>query len=166
MRRWWCVPVLLMVLLAGCRPAKNAEPKAVEFSCKMQATYRDLAVEATLTRYGAGTLALEFEQPDTLRGLTARWDGEAVTLSLYGMEFTAELSSVPESALGREIVAVLDAALRGEGELRRENGVLTLRGNTSDGAYTATFDAESGMPRTLSVPHLPLEVRFSEWDGK
>ena len=165
MRRWWCALAVLAVLFTGCRPVKQAEPKVVEFSCKMEAVYRDLAVEATLTRYGAGTLVLDFEQPDTLRGLTARWDGEAVTLSLYGLEFTADLPSLPEQALGTELVAVLDAALRGEGELHRENGTLTLRGHTSGGEYSAVFDAESGLPLSLSMPQLPLEVRFAEWNN-
>ena len=164
MRRWWCVLAALMLLLTGCRPAKYAQPQTVDFSCNIEATYRDLAVEATLTRYGAGTLVLAFEQPDTLRGLTARWDGEAVTLSLYGLEFTADLPSVPESALGNELVAALDAALRGEGEQQCENGVLTLCGSTSSGEFTATFDAESGLPLTLSMPQVLLTVRFSEWN--
>lgn len=161
MRRLWCVLVAVVLLVAGCRPSA-AEPQSAEFSCTVEATYRELNVKGTLTRYGAGTLALAFDEPETLNGLTVRWDGEAITLSLHGLEFTADAASVPESALGTEIVAALDAALRGEGERREAGGVLTVNGSGPNGAYTLTFDAQSGVPLALSVPSLPLTVTFSE----
>ena len=64
----WMVLVVLC-LTTGCRgSAPAAEPVGEQFTCTIQALYRDLAVEGTLTRATAGTLTLEFDKPDTLNG--------------------------------------------------------------------------------------------------
>ncbi len=167
MRRAACIVVCLLVLLTGCSGSKPAaDPVSEGFSCTVQAVYRDMTVAGTLTREAAGTLTLAFTEPDTLSGLTARWDGETVTLSMYGLEFSVDPATVPESALGEEIIAAFDTALRGEGERTTEDGKLVITGNGSNGAYTLTFDAETGVPLSLSVPSLPLSATFSDFERK
>ena len=160
MRRLAGLALCAILLLTGCRSQQAAEPVSHDFSCTVQAVYRELAVEGTLTRTSAGTLTLVFSEPPTLDGLTARWDGETVTLSMYGMSFSVDPAAVPESALGEELLAAFDSALRGEGEQRIENGKRIVSGNGANGAYTLVFDAASGVPLSLSVPSLPLTATF------
>ena len=149
---------------AGCAPKTQAPPVTTDFSCRIQANYGDMAVTGELTRHSAGTLELTFSQPDTLDGLTALWDGETVTLQMYGLSFSVDPASVPESALGEELIAVLDAALRGESQGRQENGNMVFEGQGKNGAYTLICNGESGYPVSLTVPSLPLYAEFSEFE--
>ena len=155
----WCLCVVL--LFSGCAVKKPVtEPISEGFTCAVKATYRDIPVQATLTRDAAGTLKLEFHEPATLNGLTACWNGENVTLSMYGLSFAVDPSTVPESALGEELLSVFDTVRRGEGERNEKDGILTVRGNGENGDYTAAFDSETGYPLSLSVPALPLTAEF------
>lgn len=164
MRRLAVLVLGLVMVLTGCRSAApTADPVGEGFTCAVKATYRDLAVSGTLSREAAGMLTLSFDEPETLAGLTARWDGETVTLSMYGLSFSVDPDTVPEGALGEELIAAFDAALRGEGERAVDDGVLTVAGTGQNGAYTLTFDAATGAPLSLSVPALPLTATFSEF---
>ncbi len=156
---WWLCG---MVLLTGCAAKRpSTEPVSEGFTCTVQATYRDIPIQATLSREAAGALTLEFHEPATLNGLTACWNGEEVTLSMYGLSFSVDPATVPESALGEELLAVFDTVRRGEGEHNTENGTLTVNGNGENGEYTVVFNAETGYPISLSVPSLPLMAEFS-----
>ncbi len=157
------VAVLLMVLITGCRSSKTAEPVGSGFSCRIQADYKDMDVEGTLVRQTAGMLKITFSAPETLAGTTALWDGETVVLEMGGMSFSVDPSTVPESALGEEIVAVLDAAIRGEGDRHEEDGKLIISGSGSNGKYELACDAKTGVPVSLSVPAIPLFATFSEF---
>ncbi len=165
MRR--CVALIVAVLLlsaTGCRQSAGAsDPIGSGFSCRIQAQYKELDVAGVLERQNAGMLRLTFSAPETLEGLCAVWDGESVTLSFEGLEFSVDPDSVPESALGEEIVAVLDAAIRGEGDRREEDGQLIISGTGANGRYELICDAATGEPLSLSVPSLPLAVTFSEF---
>lgn len=149
--------------LAGCRAGKTtAEPVGDRFTCRVEAAYQSMKVAGKLTRRAAGTLELAFSEPDSLAGVTALWDGETVRLELEGMSFSVDPATVPESALGEELIAVLDAAARGDGSRTQEDGRLVVRGTGSNGDYVLTCDPETGVPQTLSVPGIPLTVTFSE----
>ncbi len=161
MRRWaigWLIVVALVG--CGCAPKDKVAPQTAELACRFTARYRDLTVAGTLARYGAGTLSLTFSEPATLKDVTAVWDGQQVTLSLYGMSFSTDPAAIPESALGQELVAVLDTAARGEGEARTDGDTLVLEGTVSGKDYALVCDGESGVPLSLSVPALPLTAQF------
>ncbi len=160
-----CVMGLWLLTMTGCRRAKPAaEPVGAFFSCRVQAEYRDMAVEGTLEREAAGTLAVTFSQPETLAGLRACWNGETVELSWHGLSFSMDPDTVPEGALGEELLAVWDATVRGEGERTRQNGNTVIAGEGANGRYELVCDAETGWPLSLSVPALPLQATFSQWE--
>lgn len=155
---------VLMLLVTGCRQlTQTAEPVGVDFTCRIQADYKDMDVEGTLIRQTAGMLKLTFSAPESLAGMTAVWDGESVGLEMNGLSFSVDPATVPESALGEEIVAVLDAAIRGDGERTQEDDKLIIRGNGNNGAYELVCDAQTGVPLSLSVPSIPLSVTFSNF---
>lgn len=162
-RRLGALLAVMLTVMVGCHPqTPRVQPNTAEFTCDIRAAYKELAVAGSLTRHSAGTLELKFTEPSTLDGLTAVWDGETVTMHLYGLSFTADPTSIPESGLGQELVAVLDAALRGEGEREiGEGGTVVLTGETAAGAYTLVCDGNSGYPLSLSVPALPLSAEFN-----
>jgi hypothetical protein len=155
--------LLLVLCLFGCRRSVTATPPvSTDFSCNFKATYRELSVAGTLTRRSAGTVSLSFTEPETLNGLTASWDGDAVTLSLLGLQYTVSPESIPEAALGEELLAVFDAALRGEGKTEQDKAVTTFTGTYNNQTYTYRYDTKSGAPLSLIVPALPLSVTFNE----
>ncbi len=155
---------LLTLLLTGCQQeTPSADPVGSGFTCQIQADYKELDVKGTLERQGAGMLKLTFSAPESLAGMSALWDGESVHLELSGMSFSVDPATVPESALGAEITAVLDAAIRGEGERTQEGDKLIVRGSGNNGAYELVCDAYTGAPLSLSVPALPLSVTFSNF---
>ena len=157
------IVILLALMLAGCDQTPAAEPVGSGFTCRIQAEYKDLDVKGVLVRQSAGTLKLEFSAPESLAGMTALWDGDSVELQMNGMSFSVDPATVPESAMGEEIVAVLDAAVRGEGDRTQKDGKLFVCGNGNNGAYELVCDAETGQPLSLSVPSLPLTVTFSDF---
>lgn len=151
------------ILLTGCNRSKvTAQPLAVDFTCTFRAQYKELVAGGTLTRGTAGTLSLDFTQPQTLDGVGADWDGESVKLRYMGVTFKADESAIPESALGEQLVKTFDAALRQEGTREQENGKITVTGTANNAAYTYVYDAQTGHPLSLSVPSLPLTVTFSD----
>lgn len=160
-RRLFAVCLLVCLLLTGCRRQPAVEPLGLDFTCDFRAQYNDLAAAGTLTRHTAGTLKLDFSEPETLKGLSAEWDGESVTLHYLGLTYSVDPKKLPESALGEQLIAAFDAALRGEGTSEESNGKVTVTGSVSGAAYTFIYDKQSGAPLSLAVPSIPLSVTFS-----
>ena len=163
MRRLWIWLGVMIIGLAGCAPKKAAPPQTINFSCAIRATYDNMTVAGTLTRYTAGTLKLAFTEPQTLDGLTVSWDGELVTLEMMGLTYQVDPDDVPESALGKEVIAILDAAMRDEMQGVVEDGKQIFESAGDNGAYQLVCDAETGYPLSLRVPDLNLQAEFSDF---
>lgn len=158
-RRIAVLCVLLCFLCIACRPIQPSDPLSVDFSCDFRAEYQSLTVAGTLTRHTAGTLQLTFTEPETLRDVSADWNGENVSLRYMGLSFSAD--ALPERALGDQLIHAFDAAFSGEGEREQNDETVTLNGTSSGKPFTYIYDSESGKPLSLSVPSLPLTVTFS-----
>ncbi len=163
MRRLWVWLSIVIIGLTGCAPQKAAPPQTTNFSCAIRATYDRMTVAGTLTRYTAGTLQLAFTEPATLDGLTVSWDGELVTLGMRGLTYQVDPDDVPESALGNEVIAILDAAMRSELKGVVEDGKQIFDSVGKNGEYQLVCDAETGVPLSLSVPDLGLYAEFSDF---
>lgn len=151
--------VCFSLVLAGCSKPEPAPPRTANFTCSFTAHYQDLTVGGTLTRYTQGTLTLDFTEPETLRDVRALWDGEQMKVQYHGITFDIDDADIPETALGKQLVTALDNALNATGE--RNHDTVTVNGSVDGTAYTYTYAADSGLPLSLSVPSLPLEVTFS-----
>ncbi len=165
-RRFSALCLSLLLLCTGCRPKQTAEPVAVDFTCEFRAQYNDLTATGTLTRRTAGTLLLEFSEPETLNGLSAEWDGEKVTLKYLGLSYDVDPHKLPENALGEGLLSAFDTALRGEGERKEADGKVTLNGLSGTSTYTYVYDATSGAPLSLVIPSIPLTVTFTNVQTK
>ena len=163
MRRLWALLGIIMIGLTGCSPKKAAPPQTTNFSCAIRATYNDMTLAGTLTRYTAGTLQLTFTEPETLDGMTVSWDGELIMLEMMGLTFNVDPADVPESALGNEVIAILDAAMRSELQGVVQDGKQIFDSTGENGNYQLVCDAETGYPLSLSVPRLGLYAEFSDF---
>lgn len=161
MKRWLvAIAAFALLCTVGCGLRRPREARVADFSCRIEATMGDLSLSGTLTRYTAGTLELAFDKPEMLKGLTALWDGNVVTLQMLGLEFDVDPASVPESALGNEIVGVLDQVLKAEVEGKTKGETLVFEGTLNGHAYTLVCNGESGLPQSLSMPARDLYAKF------
>lgn len=158
------VLALTLTLFSSCRRSSTPEqPVTSGFSCGIRAEYGDMIVKGQLERTAAGTLKIDVEEPETIRGLSMEWSGgQNVKLKLHGLSFDVSPDSVPQSAVGSAILGALDSAVSGardNGQLT-ENGVLT-KGVAAGGEYELLSDPETGALLSLSVPSASLKVEFS-----
>lgn len=159
-----CLPLLLLV---GCNrtEAPRTAPVTNGFSCDFTGNLGDMALAGTLTRRTTGMLILSLTAPEELRGLSMNWDGEQMTVAMYGITVPFDVNSVPEAALGRRILRALDEVTyqTAEGTLTPE-GLLRTDGAAADGAAFSLFsDPESGALHSLSVPSEGLSLTFSDF---
>ena len=107
----------LILAMSSCQKSGGGAeaPVVTGFECDVALTYRDMEITGHLTRLNAGTLTLAFTEPASLKDMTMMWDGENISMKMYGLTFGVDPSEIPESALGKGIVDALDVALRGGG---------------------------------------------------
>ncbi len=162
--------VLCLVLaMSSCKKSggKAEAPVVTGFECDVKLTYRDMDIAGHLTRLNAGTLTLAFTEPASLKDMTMMWDGENISMKMYGLTFGVDPSEVPESALGKGIIDALDVAFRGgaaKGEVTDE-GVKT-QGDSVNGQFELLSDPDSGSLLALKVPSLNLTASFSNFAVK
>lgn len=166
LRRFTSLILAILVILsfAACSKKKNSEqPVTIGFSCDVEVQYEEMNVKGHLTRSSAGTLIFDVTEPKTLNGLSMQWNGENITLKLHGLSFGVDPDAVPQSALGKNILSVLDAALgvRESGELTDE-GLIT-KGSSSSGEFEIISDPETGSLIKLTIPSVGLTAKFSSF---
>lgn len=161
--------VLPVCLLWGCTGGTaEADFQPVldpSFTVQAQMEYAD-GQQATLalTRLGDGQWDMTFSEPSALSGVTLSFDGEAVSASYKGLQFT-----VPKSALGAKtmllyVTDVLDSvsADPATAYLAQDDGTWSTTGDCDGGSYTLVFTSE-GELASFSLPNQPLTLTFSDY---
>ena len=145
---------------------KAETPVTTGFECDADLTYGDMQVKGHLTRLTTGTLIMDLEEPDTLKGMTMQWDGETVSVKMYGLSFGVDPSVLPETALGKSVLTALDAALHPDGEGEVTDKGLVTSGQAAGGTFTITSDPETGNLLSLEMPSAELSATFSNFSLK
>ena len=158
-----CACLIGCFALSGCSQKEPEPPVVTGFSCTMQVQYGDMAVEGRLTRQSAGLLTMELTSPETLKDLTLEWDGEEVSVKLYGLSFGVDPSTFPSTALGSSLLSALDTAMRlpAGGQLTAE-GLQTVGGELG-GEFTLLSDPDTGALLSLSIPSAGIQASFSDF---
>lgn len=162
--------VLCLVLaMSSCNKSGDgaAPPVVTGFECDVRLTYRDMELAGHLTRLSAGTLTLAFTEPASLQDMTMTWDGENISMKMYGLTFGVDPSEIPESALGKGLVDALDVALRAGDSAGKitEEGIKTA-GDSVNGQFEILSDPENGHLLSLEIPSLNLTAAFSNFTVK
>ena len=160
---------------AGCSGGGNdntvQEPVGTGFECDVDLTYKDMDIQGHLTRLSAGTLTLDITSPKSLEGMTMQWDGETISIKMYGLSFGIDPADIPETALGKSLLDALDGiqSLKGNGQnpgsTLTDEGVLT-KGNAVDGSFEILSDPETGSLLSLKIPSAGLTATFSNFQLK
>ena len=152
----------------ACRAneGKRAEdPVSTGFECDVSLTYRDMDVKGHLTRLTAGTLVMDITEPQTLEGMSMKWDGQTISVNMYGLSFGVDPEAIPETALGKSILDSLDGVTADGERIVTDEGVLT-KGNAAGGEFTFVSDPETGNLLSLTIPSVNLTATFSNFQVK
>lgn len=156
-------------LLCGCTLGQ----KTADFEPKLNGAYTaeaELAygsgqtASVSVTRYGKAQWEAAFTAPASLEGVVLQFDGNAVTASYKGLQF-----SVPKSALPAKNMLVLATdALDLAAETvplpctEQSDGTWSYAGESEAGSCTVTFSG-SGEPLSVEMPAQPFTLRFSSY---
>jgi len=146
----------VFLLLVSCgKPA--VEPVTDGFRCTVRLVYGSSEYIGTLDRSDPTTGSLTIHKPASLEGTTMTWDGDDVTVSYKHMTVTFAEGTLPVGAAVKALWKTLDSC-------RSSSENTTVVEGMVDGiGYTVTFDDTSGLPLTMAVPSVPLNVSFSDW---
>ena len=142
-------------MLFGCRgrtlrPVPPALPDS--FSCAVHITADDLAIDAAWT-VSHGESAFTINAPAELRGVTVRCTADGNSMTLDGVE-----TMLPDTS---PFVRIADAyrafvLASPEGELTAQGWLYDL----SEKGFTVLQDADSGLPRRLSMLENGITVAY------
>ncbi|MBQ6266575.1 MAG: hypothetical protein IJK64_02255 [Clostridia bacterium] len=161
------VLLLLCLTLGGCagaKPAPSPLQLAPAFSVSAEILCGNASMQATLHKTQENTLKAAFTAPPALTPLNVAFaDGNCKVL--YGtMQVTAAPERLPQTLAVALIADAWDAIAQG-GQLTRTltDGVWTIKGSGSRGAFVFTCDAKTGAPLELSIEHAGLHVTFRDY---
>lgn len=157
------------LLLAGCAGAETETPFTPAIDAAFSATAKMEYGEGQtallhLTRCTGNLWEASFEEPPALAGVMLTFDGDQVTASYKGLEFTVPKSALPaKNMLVMVTEAVENAAAAGELPCtEQQDGSWCYAADCTGGAFTLTF-SDSGEPLVFDLPAQPLKITFSEY---
>lgn len=157
-------------LLTGC----TAPQAASDFAPAMDESFEAQAdmeygegqtAQLHITRCSANLWEAAFAEPATLAGVVLTFDGDAVTASYKGLEFTVPKSALPAKNMLSLVTDALDAAAVADQLpcVEQEDGTWCYASDCAGGAFTLTF-TESGEPLVFELPAQPLKITFSSYN--
>ena len=163
------IPILFMSLtLCSCAvhaPEEAFTPKLdSSYSVGAHMEYGDSAADLVLTRHSTGAWNADFSAPSALAGVCLTFDGNAVSASYQGLQFTVPKSAMPAKTMLLTVTEVLDTAA-GTDAVQctvQEDGTYRSAGTCEAGAYTLTFDA-AGVIAEMEMPDQPMKIKFTEY---
>ena len=158
------LPFLLIVLLVGCSRINPPEtPISTCFKCDAEIQYKDMSIKGHITRVSAGTLKVELTEPASLNGMSMEWDGETISVELYGMTFNVDPSTIPTSGLGESILDALDTTMRTKGNSTLTDEGLKTSATGQNGDFVVLSDPSTGSLISLTIPTINLSASFSNF---
>lgn len=142
--------------------AKRQNNLNSQFSAVMNISLDKLNADGTITRLSDGNWEAEFDSPNTLSGVKLCFEGNNVTASYKGLNFSVPRSAIPVKAMLINLISAVDTAAREEELQGTENeGLLNINGSLDGGDYTLSVDA-NGNIHTFEMPNNLLKIAFSD----
>jgi hypothetical protein len=156
----FCLSVM-MITFPGCKKA-IAPPAVTGFKCGFSATYREIEVEGTLFRNGAGTLEMCISKPETLSGMKFCWDGQQGTVSLGDLRYSFDME-LPQKAAPQLVMQVLDGVFRQTASKELTEYGTLCQGEVNGYSFSLLSDRQSGALFSLEVPDAALYIEFKDF---
>ena len=154
------VSVTVLLCLSGCGKKTTIEPITDGFTAQATIRYKEMDVKGQFTCSTDGRVTMVFTEPKSLDGVTLGWTGTQMQMQLGGMAIAVAEDSMPDGGLIRCLVEVLSNVEPKKGKQDGEDYVIS--GEAEGKAYTLVCDAETGLPKSLSVPDENLTATFTE----
>lgn len=161
---------IVLTAAAGCAKKAAWEKEPFEghtgnYSAVVRIKSHEMEAMALILQETPSSCSVEFELPESLRGMTFVFRNDTVDLSYKGLDFQFEPDSLPQGAAAKLMVSAISRAMRGGDEItvQGEEGILRLSGMMESGEFSLELDRESGEPVKLSIPGEELEIEFSKF---
>lgn len=149
-----------LLCLCGCGKKTTIEPITDGFTAQATIRYKEMDVKGQFTCSTDGRVTMVFTEPKSLDGVTLGWTGTQMQMQLGGMAIAVAEDSMPDGGLIRCLVQVLSNV--GSKKGKQDGKDYVISGEAEGKAYTLVCDAETGLPKSLSVPDEQLTAAFSQ----
>lgn len=145
------------IFLSACgrKDEVIAQTEGISFVASVE--FGEQEAECFIKAYGGGMFSCRVDSPEEVKGLTADFDGDKVTISYMGLSREFE-TPLPAENLA-EIVRSIVASASGKTALR-EGEVYTVNGVAGGYPYVLTV-AASGLPLSVSCERLDFHAEIS-----
>lgn len=164
---FFCVPAC--ICLTSCTPAEQGsafQPKHdAAYSMQAEMQYGEgQTAQLMLTRYSGDLWEAAFAEPASLAGVVIKFDGNAVSASYKGLEFTVPKSALAAKNMLEYATDALDYAAETDqlSCVMQEDGTWCYTADSDGGSYTVRF-AATGEPVGFDMPSQPLCMNFSAY---
>ena len=162
MKRFFGILLVVSILLClcGCGKKTTIEPITDGFTAQATIRYKEMDVKGQFSCSSDGRVTMVFTEPKSLDGVTLGWTGTQMQMQLGGMSIAVKEDSMPDGGLIRCLVQVLSHV---ESKKGKQDGTdYVISGTAEDKAYTLVCNAETGLPKSLSVPDEDLTAEFTQ----
>lgn len=149
-----------MLCLCGCGEKTTIQPITDGFTAQAKIRYKEMDVQGQFSCSTDGRVTMVFAEPKSLDGVTLGWTGTQMQMQLGGMAIAVSEDSMPDGGLIRCLVQVLSNVDAKKG--KKDGADYVIKGEAEGKAYTLVCDAETGLPKSLSVPDENLTAEFSQ----
>lgn len=153
--------VTILSSCAGAGGAAKPPELDVPFAAEAEISYGGSECTAKIIRYGSGSWEFTITEPYALEGLTVTETGGKTSLSMLGMESTADLSDAAVS-MARALSSAYDAAAAGGEVTYGSAGETALTGTSDIGRYRVGI-GENSEPAVISSDDCKLKVKITSF---
>ena len=148
---------VLAVLLCGCEHGEEDTAVNTDFMADFTAEYNNIKLGGSVINTRQDYFAAEISSPETLAGLSAKYEGGVLSLTRNGVGATADEAFMPSDSLFSIMHEILREAGEGKG-IAESDGALKLP--LSCGKAEMTL-GKSGFPLSAEIPARGFSVTFS-----
>ena len=148
---------VLAVLLCGCEHGEEDAAVNADFIADFTAEYNNIKLGGSVINTHQDYFAAEISSPETLAGLSAKYEGGVLSLTRNGVGATADEAFMPSNSFFTIMHEILREAGEGNGIAESEG---TLKLPTSGDEAIITLD-ERGFPLSAEIHARGFSVTFS-----
>lgn len=153
--------ICITVLLCGCQRQKvTVSPVTADFCCDCSFEFKQEQYCAFLSVKQDGDFLLEFNRPDSIKGLIFHRDKNGFGLSYNGIKSELSEEMLPQSSYPRVLNAVLEAVNRQSPNITCDIKNAEVLGQCELGQYSVLFRAD-GFIKKITLESHGLQVLFS-----
>lgn len=171
---WLCViaAVFSILFFYGCSAKGSVTEQSYEklaaqmqrpFEAKAKIKAGEMEICADFNKTAPGYAVMTITQPQSISGMTLKYNGEDITVGFKGMEIELSEKSPITQGLIKLLVNAVDKSAQASGvKISAENESLTLSGKGESGTFNIVLDAKTHSVVSISLPDCELECQFDD----